>query len=237
MTQMTNSNFDPPPAEQPERAPRPKDAATLVLVRRDGPKPRVLMGQRARGHVFMPNKWVFPGGRVERPDALASAASELSDDVERRLGEGNVRRKPRAFALGAVRETFEEAGLIVGKAGEFHGPAPAGWAEYAAHHAAPELDKFAYICRAITPPHRARRFDARFFFAFAEDVLLDDRPHRSSGEILHIEWFDLDEAAALDLPTVTRVVIGEVGKRLAGQGAADPLFLRWQRGQGRDLPD
>jgi len=235
---MSNANFDPPPppGEGHDRAPRPKDAATLVLVRRDGPSPRVLMGQRARGHVFMPNKWVFPGGRVERADALAPAASELSEDVSRRLADGNVRRKPRAFALAAVRETFEETGLIVGRVGGSPSPAPQGWAEYCEHNAAAELDRFDYICRAITPPHRARRFDARFFFAFAEDVLLDDRAHRSSGEILHIEWFTLEEAAALDLPTVTRIVIGEVVKRLAGE-AVEPQFLRWQRGQGRNLPD
>lgn len=234
---MNNAKNSDPKPETPlnmDHVPRPKDAATLVLVRRDGPKPRVLMGQRAKGHVFMPNKWVFPGGRVERADALAPAASELTEDVTRRLAEGNVRRKPRGFALAAVRETFEETGLIVGKVGGAHAPAPNGWAEYCAHHAAPELDKFDFICRAITPPHRARRFDARFFFAFAEDVLLDDRPHRSSGEILHIEWFDLEEAAALDLPTVTRIVIDEVGKRLNGE-KVEPKFLRWQRG-GRGEP-
>lgn len=231
---MSNAqNFDPKP-ETPlhlDKVPRPKDAATLILVRRDGPKPRVLMGQRAKGHVFMPNKWVFPGGRVERADALAPAATELSEDVTQRLADGNVRRKPRGFALAAVRETFEETGLIVGKLGGSPSPAPSGWAEYCEHNAAPELDKLDFICRAITPPHRARRFDARFFFAFAEDVLLDDRPHRSSGEILHIEWFDMDEAAALDLPTVTRIVIDEVGKRLNGE-KVEPKFLRWQRGQG-----
>jgi 8-oxo-dGTP pyrophosphatase MutT (NUDIX family) len=213
-----------------EKAPRPRDAATLVLVRRDSDKPRVLMGQRAKGHVFMPNKWVFPGGRVERADALAPAKTELTHDVETRLADGKVRRKPRAFALAAVRETFEETGLIVGKPGAHSSAVPAGWGEYCEHNAAAELDKLDFVCRAITPPHRARRFDARFFFAYAEDVLLDDRPHRSSGEILHIEWFTFEEAAALDLPSVTRIVIGEIGKRVAGE-QVEPKFLRWQRGQ------
>lgn len=217
-----------------DKAPRPRDAATLVLVRRDAAKPRVLMGQRATGHAFMPNKWVFPGGRVERADALAPARTELTQDVQTRLAAGNVRRKPRGFALAAVRETFEETGLIIGKQGSPISSAPAGWAEYCEHNAAAELDKLDFVCRAITPPHRARRFDARFFFAYAEDVLLDDRPHRSSGEILHIEWFTLEEAEGLDLPTVTRIVIGEIGKRIAGE-QVEPKFLRWQR--GHDKPD
>lgn len=232
---MSNAHFDPPPPEHHERAPRPKDAATLVLVRRDGAKPRVLMGQRARGHVFMPDKWVFPGGRVDRTDALAPAATEMSPETEASLADGNVRRKPRAFPLTAVRETYEETGLVVGKANALHGPAPEGWRDYAAHRAAPELHKFAFICRAITPPHRARRFDARFFFALAEDVLLDDARHAHGDELLHIKWFELDEALELDLPSVTRFVLGETKKRLAGQ-AVEPQFLRWRRG-GQPRPE
>jgi 8-oxo-dGTP pyrophosphatase MutT (NUDIX family) len=215
-----------------DKAPRPRDAATLVLVRRDGAEPRVLMGQRAKGHAFMPNKWVFPGGRVERADGLAPAKTELTADVQTRLAAGNVRRKPRAFALAAVRETFEETGLIVGKPGALLSAIPKSWAEYCEHRAAPELDKLDFVCRAITPPHRARRFDARFFFAYADEVLLDDRLHRSSGEILDIEWFTIAQAEALDLPTVTRIVIGEIAKRVAGE-KVEPQFLRWQRGQGR----
>ena len=225
---MSNEHFDKPSAGSHPRAVRPKDAATLILVRRDGPAPRVLMGQRSRGHVFMPDKWVFPGGRVDRTDVLAPAAAELLPHVEARLSEGNVRRRARAFALAAVRETFEETGLVVGKSGTLQGSVPAAWAQYATHAAAADLSRFEFICRAITPPYRPRRFDARFFFAAAEDVLLDDRPHASGDELLHVEWFDLDEAAKLDLPTVTRFVIGEVRRRLTGENV-EPQFLRWRR--------
>lgn len=226
---MTNSRFDPPPAQRPGPAVRPKDAATLILVRRDASVPRILMGQRSRGHVFMPDKWVFPGGRVDPVDARAPAATELLEDVQRRLADGNVRRRARAFALAAVRETFEETGLVVGKAGALSGRVPSGaWSQYAEHGAAAELSRFAFVARAITPPHRPRRFDARFFLAHAEEVLLDDRPHASGEELLHVEWFALDEAEKLDLPSVTRFVIGQVRQRLAGE-AVEPPFLRWQR--------
>ena len=47
---------------------RPKDAATLVLVKRDGREPRVLMGQRHGNMAFMANKYVFPGGRIDPAD-------------------------------------------------------------------------------------------------------------------------------------------------------------------------
>ena len=229
MDHMVDSRFDAPPAERPGPAVRPKDAATLILVRRDAANPRILMGQRSRGHVFMPDKWVFPGGRVDPADVRAPAATELAAEIEQRLAAGNVRRRPRAFALTAVRETFEETGLIVGRAGALTGRVPAAWADYAAHGAAADLSRFSFIARAITPPHRPRRFDARFFLANAEDVLLDDRPHASGEELLHVEWFTLDEAEQLDLPSVTRFVIGEVRRRLAGE-ESEPPFLRWQRG-------
>ncbi|MGE3301831.1 MAG: NUDIX domain-containing protein [Hyphomonadaceae bacterium] len=215
------------------RPPRPRDAATLALVRRTAGKPEILLGQRARGHVFMPDKWVFPGGRVDPADGAARAASELDGETEALLRlEHGGRRKPRAFALAAVREMFEEAGLVIGRP---HAPArgvpPRGWAAYAALGAAPELDKLTFIARAITPPTvRSRRFDARFFMARAEDVLLDDRPIAGDQELLHMRWFDLEEAAHLDLPTITRFVIAEVDRRLAGE-TLRPAFVRTVRGK------
>ncbi len=199
--------FDPPEGAKPKAA-RPRDAATLILVR--GGR-EVMMGQRAKGHLFMPDKWVFPGGRVDPGDAKAPAASELTPETEALLRTGSlVRRPPRAFALAATRETREEAGLIVGGG------------------AGPDLSKLAFVARAITPPYRPRRFDARFFLADAEAVLADDTPVMGE-ELLHVRWFSLDEAEALDLPSITRFVLKEVRARLAGEPVLPP-FLRWSRG-------
>ena len=67
--------------DQPDRTLpklRPKDAATLLVIRRDGPSPRVLMGRRVRGHAFMPDKWVFPGGRIHPSDYRIAAATDLA---------------------------------------------------------------------------------------------------------------------------------------------------------------
>lgn len=199
--------FDPPDGAKP-KAIKPRDAATLILVR--GGR-EVMMGQRAKGHVFMPDKWVFPGGRVDPCDARAPAATELTPETEAllRLG-GAVRRPPRAFALAAVRETREEAGLVVGGQG------------------GPDLSRLAFICRAVTPPYRPRRFDARFFLADAESVLADDTPV-GGDELLHIKWFSLDDAEALDVPSITRFVLKELRLRLEGVPVAPP-FLRWSRG-------
>ncbi|HZV84213.1 MAG TPA: NUDIX hydrolase, partial [Brevundimonas sp.] len=98
---------------------RPRDAATLILTRPGGAGPEVLMGRRARGHVFMASKWVFPGGRVERTDAGAPAATEMAPVETARLVREVPPRRARALALAAVRETFEETGLLLAE------PAPA----------------------------------------------------------------------------------------------------------------
>jgi 8-oxo-dGTP pyrophosphatase MutT (NUDIX family) len=221
--------FDKADPTRPPKAPKPRDAATLILLRKSRGRHTVLMGQRAKGHVFMPDKWVFPGGRVDRADAAAPAATELRTDVEDKLRQERTRRNPRAFALAAVRETFEETGLVVGRAGAPGGKPPPGWEDFVACDAAPELHKFEFVCRAITPPYRPRRFDARFFMAEADDVLLDDRAHFSGGELMHTRWFTFEDALALDLPNVTRFVLGEVQERLSGAEIEGPPFLRWTR--------
>ena len=97
---------------------KPRHAATLIIVRRDAKKPRLLMGRRNRGHAFMPDKWVFPGGRINRGDFTAPSATELSPEVETRLAmtaRHASPRLPRALALAAIRETFEEAGLLLAR--------------------------------------------------------------------------------------------------------------------------
>lgn len=202
--------FDKPDRDRHPKAPRPKDAATLILVR--GGR-EVLMGQRAAGHVFMPDKWVFPGGRVDPGDARARAASEFDPATAALLSQHAVRRPVRAFGLAAARETREEAGLSVGGA------------------EGPPLDRLAFVARAVTPPYRARRFDARFFLAEAEAVLANDAPE-AGEELLHTRWFTLEEAERLDLPAITRFVLGEVRARLGGEARA-PAFLRWAHGGHR----
>ena len=86
-------------------SPRPRDAATLILVRRDAAQPRVLMGKRSGRHDFMPDKYVFPGGRVDPQDSRVPCFSQLSQADEARL-RFQSRRVPRAFALTAIRETI-----------------------------------------------------------------------------------------------------------------------------------
>lgn len=215
---------DVPRATGPRQ--RPKDAATLILVRGGG-SPEVLMGRRAPGHVFMASKWVFPGGRIDRADFTAASATDPAVATRIRLETELTPRRARALALTAVRETFEETGLILGR------PAPpasvAGpWREFRQAGALPDLAALTYVARAITPPGRTRRFDARFFMADAS-ALLSPEPTAGSGELDEIAWLPLAEALALDLPAITRFILGEVAERLSSADRPLP-FVRMVRG-------
>ncbi len=206
----------------------PRDAATLVLTRVRKGAAEVLMGRRAPGHVFMASKWVFPGGRIDRSDFTAAAANALpARDMARLTREVPVRRA-HALAMAAVRETFEETGLLLAA------PAPAAsvagpWREFRAVGALPDLATLSYVARAITPPGRTRRFDARFFMAGA-DALLHPEPTAGSGELDEIAWLPLADTRALDLPAITRFVLGEVAERLTRPDRPLP-FVRMVRGR------
>ena len=234
---MTAPKLDPFDAAQdlkdaPRVGPvqRPKDAATLILTRERRGVCEVLMGRRAPGHVFMASKWVFPGGRVERTDHAAASATELPPPDVARLAREVTPRRARALALAAVRETFEETGLLLAE------PAPpasvAGpWREFRALGALPDLAALSYVARAITPPGRSRRFDARFFMADAA-ALLHPEPTAGSGELDEIAWLPLADACSLDLPAITRFVIDEARARLTDPDRPLP-FVRMVRGRHR----
>ncbi len=206
----------------------PKDAATLILTRGRPGRVEVLMGRRAPGHVFMASKWVFPGGRIERADFTAASATDLPRAAAARLQRELPPHRARALALAAVRETYEETGLLLAE------PAPpasvAGpWREFRAEGALPDLAALDYVARAITPPGRTRRFDARFFMADAA-ALLHPEPTAGSGELDEIAWLPLADARALDLPAITRFVLAEVAERLDAPTRPLP-FVRMVRGR------
>lgn len=208
---------------------RPRDAATLILTRGER-NLEVLMGRRAPGHVFMASKWVFPGGRIDPSDFRASASGDLNSDTARRLEMEVPAQRARALALTAIRETFEETGLILGKSAPVASVA-GPWREYRQAGALPDLSALTYIARAITPPGRTRRFDARFFTA-PLDALRDPDNIVSSGELDEIAWLPVEEAMALELPSITRFVLGEALERI--QHPDRPLpFVRMLHGQHR----
>lgn len=214
------------------RSLRPKDAATLLVIRRDGPSPRVLMGRRAKGHVFMAQKWVFPGGRLHPADYRIAAASELAADTAATLARTAPLPRARALATAAVRELFEETGLVLGRPGTARTRSPE-WRDFLATGHLPHLAPLRFVGRAITPPVRPRRFDARFFIADAEHLVSLD-PTAGCGELDEIAWFDWDEAARLDLPSITRTILDDVAQRLRDPARPIP-YHRFDNGKHRLL--
>jgi 8-oxo-dGTP pyrophosphatase MutT (NUDIX family) len=216
----------------------PKDAATLILVDRSGTTPKVLLGKRHARHKFMPGKFVFPGGRVDRSDMRMPVARELNPAAQANLLKRIVRPSPvraQAFALAAIRETFEETGLLLGIPVTDVPRAPRGpWAAFALAKILPDLADLHFIGRAITPPGRPRRFDARFFTLDASAIA-----HRIEGvtgpdaELIELVWMPLTEAKRLDMPAVTGVMLEELDARIAdGFGHDLPVpFYRMPRGR------
>jgi 8-oxo-dGTP pyrophosphatase MutT (NUDIX family) len=217
---------------------RAKDAGTLILVDRSGRVPRVLLGKRHAGHAFMPGKYVFPGGRVDRSDARVPVARPLAPELEALLMKRVPRPSPvkaRALALSAIRETFEETGIMVGEPGTDPLLASKGaWSAFIRAKVLPDLSALQLIGRAITPPGRTHRFDARFFAIDASRIA-----HRLDGvtgpdaELIELVWMSLQQAARLDLPAVTRVMLEELDVRIAAgfrQNLPVP-FYRMPRGR------
>ena len=232
-SQSPTSTFDKPGQRKAPRAPRPRDAATLILVRQQGSEPAVLMGQRHSNHKFMPNKFVFPGGAVDRADGWIAPAKGLRTPVERRLIAGCTEHRARALAMAAIRETFEETGLLVGqkRKGET-APRSASWKPFFDQDVVPRLDILDYVGRAITPPYRDRRFDARFFMADASHIQGDlHDTSAASGELLELHWVPLGDALNLDLPNITRLMISEVEQRLQQGSRKAVPFVYFRNGQ------
>lgn len=212
-----------------------RDAATVLLLRRGPGGPSILMGQRGAGAAFMPNKYVFPGGAVDPGDAGVPLASALGPRCLARLDAAARPGIGAALAAAAIRELWEETGLALGLPGAWPGVSsgtpsaavPADWQGFAAAGLVPVAHPLTFVFRAITPPGRPRRFDARFFLADATDVAGDpDDFSRAADELSHLHWVPLAEARRLNLPFITEVVLAEVGALLARGGAPEavPFF-------------
>lgn len=195
-------------AEDAERHPtlRPRDAASLILIDRSATPHRVLVGKRASAHVFMPDMYVFPGGRRDAGDSRKAAAAPLRPEVLDRL----LVRTPSRFtattahglAVAAARELEEEVSLTLnpeGAIGAFR----------------PDLSKLRYVARAVTPPGRNRRFDTRFFACFTDEVAADTDRSAVSAELIDLTWLPLDDVGQVPVPVITRMILEDLERMLA----------------------
>lgn len=196
------------------RAPRPRIASTIVLTHGPKDNPRILMGQRSSKHDFMPSVYVFPGGRVDRGDSYVDYTGELSPRTETIMEAAFSPRKARAVVLASVRETYEETSLLLGE------PAPSmrnhrdpSWDAFREAGVKPTLDGIEVFGRAVTPPHRHKRFDAWFFIKHLDTPALPDIA--DSAELLNVGWFTFDEIAKLELQRATQMMLKVLEQYLA----------------------
>jgi 8-oxo-dGTP pyrophosphatase MutT (NUDIX family) len=213
---------DARPDATPRKVLRPRDAATLIIVDATAGEPRVLLGRRRDDLAFMPGRYVFPGGRVDPSDRQIAVEHDLAPgNIEKLMVAMKGNRSParaRALALAAVRETFEEAGILIGAPSA---PAPSlkarataqAWQKFFSLGFRPALTRLTFFARAITPPGRPRRYDTRFFCVAAEAI--SHKVATADGELSDLEWHSLEQARALDLPNITRVVLEDLGERIA----------------------
>ncbi len=201
------------PAASSTRSSRPRDAASLILVRGRGASLEVLLGRREPRSSFMPSVWVFPGGRLDPADWRRPVASELDAESRRALSHHTTLDRARALGVAALRETCEETGLALG-----HGDADDLVADLAA---------LTYVGRAITPTTSPTRFHARFFSA---RVTRARGTLRSNGELLGLRWFRIGEAQSLPIIDVTHAMLEEVARRESARRAADSggLFIHYR---------
>ena len=206
---------------------RPLPAATVVLLRASATGPEVLLTRRPSSMAFAADMQVFPGGRVDAADAdpaLAARSAVDGADAAIALGGDLDARDALAVYIAAVRELFEEAGVLLGEARDGGGSIPTrsvslarsalvgGDATFA--QVADELDLrlrtdlLTPLSRWVTPPVMPRRFDARFF---AAELPPDARVSFEGDEVAGHAWLTpgaaltamADERLAMWVPTST----------------------------------
>ena len=184
-----------------------KNAATIVLIRREGTSDYILMGQRDSKATFMPSKYVFPGGAWEDSDKYVPYARAMDKRQKELLGLQTNFLNSNTLGITAIRELWEETGLRLSSKGKFFS-FPDPWRGFFSDHQGPNLSGLNFFFRAITPPGRTRRFDARFFFCDSSGIYenLDDF-NEASGELTDLQWIEITRAKTLNLPIITTLVI------------------------------
>lgn len=188
----------------------PRPAATVAVTRDADDGLEVLLLQRSHSAVFMPGVFVFPGGAVDDVDhepGLAARADGVDEvSASRMIG---VRDGGLAFLLAAIRECFEEAGLLLAGRGpgavdvkdidlpRWRRRLIAGECTLAGLCEALDLrlhaDRMAYLSHWITPPGPPRRYDTRFFVAPAPPG--QTASHDGDETVDHV-WIAPEEALA-----------------------------------------
>lgn len=197
---------------------RPRDAASLILLRGAGSDLELLAGRRP-GHVkFMPGVWVFPGGAIDPEDRHPWGVES---------GVGSLPPRLARCARAALRETWEEVRVLVGRPAPADPPAAAAAslpieAAYAKSGVTAAFDCLTYVGRAITPTLAFRRFNTRFFLADGDAVSGDPV---STDELEDVGWHPIGRRTLAPFADVTQFMLARAIAMRDGTAPSEaPLF-------------
>ncbi len=199
---------------------RPRDAASLILLRGEGRDLELLAGRRP-GHVrFMPGVYVFPGGAIDPEDRRKWRVEAGGEHLPARL---------LRCARAALRETWEEVGVLVGQPDAADHPAsPAApgltaiETAYAERGITASLDVLTYVGRAITPTPVFRRFNTRFFLGDGSAVFGDPV---STDELEDVGWHPVGRRTLEPFRDVTQFMLTQaIALREGGAAREAPLL-------------
>jgi len=181
----------------------PKESASLIIIKNTAKSAKILMGKRNSFHRFMPNKIVFPGGKLDEIDIKTSDQIRKIPGFKKLSLSNNQLDKHLAHYFCALREAYEETGVVIGCDNyNFFTDKCLKSRELSDY---PSIDKIKLIARAITPPHSKIRFDNKFFLVNAKYI--SNYNSINSNELLDIDWYDLDKIINLDIPAITKNII------------------------------
>ena len=212
--------------EAPRRPVRARDAASLILLRLEDRGQRVLVGRRPPEARFLPGRYVFPGGAVEPDDSRVRWASELNADMVDAMAVGGKGIRARSLAMAAVRETFEETGLLLTEPGDVGSVRSPTWSAMRARGVAPALHRLAYVGRAITPVPSPIRFHARFFVADAQYTMGE---LGGDSELEDLHWCPVGELVRLPAIEVQSFMLAHAVATLTcndPETTSKPLFTQ-----------
>ena len=207
-------------------APRAKLASTIVVLREMDGVAEILMGKRSARHDFMPSVYVFPGGRVDPSDSFAPALDHPDSRTREILEAAMPPARARACVMAAIRETYEETSLILGKKFDTKPRAinDPSWKAFHTKGYLPTLGNIEVFGRAITPPHRDKRFDTWFFLARL-DAKAAARPFKNSAELVDTGWFTFDQMKGLKMHRATQMMIGQLETYLEYDNPPNDVFF------------
>ena len=194
---------------------KPKDASTLIIIRKNKKKTFVLMGQRPMQSRFMPGVYVFPGGVAEKEDLQAYKFFKLKPNkqVNKKAVKSYSNSHCQSLLLTAIRETAEETGLYLAAADKSSSKpfinSGSSWNHFTKKSYVPSIHKLLFFGRAITPSKLKIRFHARFFLAFYEDFVGNMKANR---ELENLDWLSLNEAKNKKIADVTEFMLNEIIK-------------------------